>query len=256
LNIAVYGGRGAHAESREAIQAFLSHAGIDWQPILPHEMERLSPDKFDVLYVPGGWAIDNIREIAPLGKRAIRQFVQAGKSYIGVCAGAYFAADIIRWQGRLVEYDLDLFNGLAEGPIDAIQTWRGWRLTELELVAQHPVNKGQTRQTGLYWGGPAFYPDSRQQCQVLGCYAATGEQAAIAFEYGRGRVLLMGCHLELGWDEQSGRFDREGGHGAQWPWLERALRWLVAPRGPHHKCSNKQSAFRAERFGNMDRKNF
>lgn len=230
MNIAVYGGAGTGDPTREAIEAFLDHAGIGRQTIRPDDVPALDPGRFDAFYVPGGWAWPYVRDIAPEGKRALRGFVRDGGCYLGVCAGAYFAADLIRWEGRFVEYDLDLFRGLAAGPIDAIRPWKGWRLTELELDPDHPISGGRREQRALYWGGPAFELHPRQQgVEVLARYRVTGRPATIVFPYGRGRVLLMGCHLELGWDEERGRFDLAGGHGAQWEWLERAVRTLVEP---------------------------
>lgn len=226
--ILVYTGEGTGDPTREAIQAFLSARGFAWECMEPSEItsERLSGAT--AIYVPGGWAWPYVRDVEPEGKAAIRRFVADGGSYIGVCAGSYFAADVIRWQGRMVEYDLDLFAGTAVGPIDAIQPWKSWRMTELELDPEHVVNAGEERIEGLYWGGPAYHAhDAGQRVTVLSRYAVTGEPAAVSHAYGRGQVLLMGCHLELGWDAERRAFDLEGGHGARWDWLERAVRWTL-----------------------------
>ena len=118
-----------------------------------------------------------------------------------MCAGSYLAADLIKWQGRFVEYDLDLFRGTADGPVDAIQPWKSWRLTELQLDPTAAVNAGERRQSALVLGRTGYRSAPRPTRQRLAAYAANGEAAAIAFAFGRGQVLLMGCHLELGWDD-------------------------------------------------------
>ena len=225
--ILVYVGEGTGAPTREGIQSFLTARGLPWDPLPPEAVTATRLASASALYVPGGWAWPYVQMIAPEGKRAIRDFVRGGGSYIGVCAGSYFAADVIRWQDRIVEYDLDLFAGTASGPIDAIQPWKSWRMTYLDLDARHPINAGETEQQALYWGGPAYRPHAGHDVTVLARYRATGEAAAITSAFGLGQVLLMGCHLEIGWDETRKAFDLEGAHGARWDWLERAVRWAI-----------------------------
>jgi glutamine amidotransferase-like uncharacterized protein len=228
--IAVYSGEGCGEATREGVQAFLTDRDLPWRPVLPGDLTPQGLADVDAVYWPGGWAWPYVRDIDPVGKRALRDLVARGGGYVGVCAGSYFAADIIKWEGRLVEYDLDLFRGLAEGPLDAIEPWKGWRSTPLTLH-DHPINAGEATHDALYWGGPRFHPHPAQHVDVLASYAVTGDPAAITFAYGRGQVLLMGCHLELGWDTAAKRFDLAGGHGARWTWLERAVRWTLAQAG-------------------------
>ena len=225
MNIAVYGGKGTSDRSREGIEAFLTHAEIPWREIGPDDIINLNLNTFDAFYMPGGWTGPYISDIPPAGKRALRNFVAEGGSYIGVCAGAYFATDLVKWEGRYQEYELDLYRGLAQGPIDVIAPWNGGSLTELEL-AEHPINAGEERHEALYWGGPAFEIHPKQPTTVLAHYATTGGVAAVTLAYKHGQVLLMGCHLELGFDSE-GRFDLGGRHNAQWRWLERAVRWTI-----------------------------
>jgi glutamine amidotransferase-like uncharacterized protein len=225
--IVVYRGAGTGDPTREGIEAFLSHVGLPWRGVGPDDLTDEALADADAVYWPGGWAWPYVRDVPPAGKRAVRALVDRGGAYVGVCAGAYYAADLIKWQGRFTEYDLDLFRGVAEGPIDAIEPWKGWRPTEL-VLHDHPVHDGERRHTAVYWGGPSFRLHPDQSTTVLASYAATQEPAAITFPFGRGQVLLMGCHLELGWDAERARWDLSGGHGAQWAWLERAVRWTLA----------------------------
>jgi glutamine amidotransferase-like uncharacterized protein len=231
--IAVYQGDGCGDTTREAIQRFLTQVGLEWRGVGPDDIAGGALDDCDGVYWPGGWAWPYVRDVPPAGKRAIRDLVARGGAYIGVCAGSYYAADLIKWEGRYVEYDLDLFRGLAEGPLDAIEPWKGWRMTRL-AHHDHPVHDGEREQTGLYWGGPRFLPHPTQPVTVLASYAELGGAGAgdaaamITFPYGRGQVLLMGPHLELGWNPEANEMDLSGGHGARWPWLERALRWTLA----------------------------
>lgn len=232
--ILVYAGEGTGDPTRNGIEAFLSDRGFAWRAVAAPEVVPSVLARASAFYVPGGWAWPYVRDMPPSTKQALRAFVRDGGCYIGVCAGSYFAADVIRWQGRLVEYDLDLFLGVAVGPIDAIQPWKSWRLTPLELDGDSPVPAREERHEALYWGGPAYHPHPRQPVATLARYAVTGEAAAITFAYGKGQVLLMGCHLELGWDVAARAFDLTGGHGAQWDWLEAAVRWTLNQAAARH----------------------
>lgn len=225
--IVVYGGAGTGDPTREGIEAFLSHVGLPWRGVGPEDLTDEALADVDAVYWPGGWAWPYVRDVPPAGKRAVRTVVERGGAFVGVCAGAYYAADLIKWQGRFSEYDLDLFRGVAEGPIDAIEPWNGWRATDL-VLHDHPIHAGEPRHAAVYWGGPSFRLHPDQPATVLASYAATQEPAAVTFAFGRGQVLLMGCHLELGWDAEGARWDLGGGHGAQWAWLERAVRWTLA----------------------------
>ncbi len=228
--IVVYQGAGTGDPTREGIQAFLTAAGLPWRGVGPADLTEEGLADATAVYWPGGWAWPYVRDVPPGGKRAVRDLVARGGAYVGVCAGAYHAADLIKWQGRFTEYDLDLFKGVAVGPIDDIEPWKGWRETQL-VLHDHPVHAGEERHGAIYWGGPALHPHPKQPTTVLASYATTGDPAAVTFAFERGQVLLMGCHLELGWDAEARRWDLEGGHGAQWPWLERAVRWTL-DQGP------------------------
>lgn len=280
IRVAVLRAKGTGDKTRIGVENFAEASGFPWQRVLAKNVaDEVTVDRFDVLYVPGGWAWPYIQDIDPAGKDAIRTFVEDGGCFVGVCAGAYFAADLIRWQGRFVEYDLDLFPGLAEGPIDAIEPWYGWRMTPL-ASERHAINEAFERASdahggragdahggrapdteraagadhdesagdvasaaeaedveraraagsadfeAVYWGGPSFRLEPGHDVDVLARYGVTGDPATITFPRGLGQVLIMGCHLELG-IYPKGRFDRRGGHGARWDWLEVAVRWMV-----------------------------
>jgi len=83
----------------------------------------------DASCFPGGYAVTYTEYFAPdeldAGRNAIRDFISNGGGYIGLCAGAFFAADVVvgpnfKGDPTRYEYYLDLFMGDAAGPISDI----------------------------------------------------------------------------------------------------------------------------------------
>lgn len=227
MRIAVYQGPGVGVHGLAAIKNFLNSVGLPWGVLTPTEIASLDVGVFTAFWLPGGWAGDYLTRMPARGKAALRRFVESGGAYVGTCAGAYFAADRIVWEGEEVAYDLNLYHGRAEGSIHVIARWKRCRLTTLHL-SEHPANGGYSRVEALYWGGPQFCPHADQPVDVLAVYEQTRQPAIIAFPHGDGRVLLMGPHLELGYDEATGMLDYHGGHGAQWGLLNALVRWTLA----------------------------
>jgi hypothetical protein len=50
-------------------------------------------EEYEILYVPGGWASNKIKALGDEGAEKIRQFVQGGGTYVGVCGGAGLATN-------------------------------------------------------------------------------------------------------------------------------------------------------------------
>lgn len=235
--VGLYAGPGTWREGRAAIRNFLSSLGLRWEELSPWAVDHLDPRRYRVLWFPGGWAEDYKQWISAEGVKRIREFVAQGGSYMGSCAGAYFASDFIIWEGERYEYDLDLFAGFSRGPISAIALWPQWALTPVVLEAGHPINAGafDTLEM-LYYGGQVFVAlkSQEQGVAVAGSWGASagedgaGRPAIITLQYQEGKVLLFGPHPEIGYDFSRRVWDLQGGHGAQWPWLSLILkRWCA-----------------------------
>jgi glutamine amidotransferase-like uncharacterized protein len=146
------------------------------------------------LVVGGGWAPEQRQGFSPSGIDTVRQFVAAGGGYVGICAGAYLASKSFRWEGQTYAYPLALFSGVSVGPKAKIAPWPNWAKVRLNRVeGAHPL-QGQGTFHALYFGGAAFYPDEPSVMPLL--RYPDGTLAAVAFPFGRGRVALLGPHLE------------------------------------------------------------
>ncbi len=209
---------------------------------------RLSSENFDILYFGGGSAYFWKTEDQNDGfTQYIRDYVSNGGNYIGVCAGSYFAADYITWEGSAYEYPLKLFDGWANGSISDISDYPDpWALTTVRIVdSDFPDFNGQQFTVMYYWG-PYFekYADSTQDVDVVAVYDYGGQAdekpAMIKFPYGNGKVFLSGVHPEFeenasieedrDWS-YADDFDGDGNPmidpDTEWPLIEEIVEWML-----------------------------
>jgi biotin--protein ligase len=119
--IALYSGRGADEECVRATKNMFGWMGHTVSLLDADYINEKRLDGFELLCVPGGNMYQYSQDISSEGKRKIRDFISSGKAYVGICGGAYFAAEKVFWQGdRLPMEPLGLFAGTAKGPYDEI----------------------------------------------------------------------------------------------------------------------------------------
>jgi hypothetical protein len=156
---------------------------------------RLTLANFGVVAVPGGYTPGYIRGLAG-HEEDIRGFVRSGGGYYGVCAGAYYAAASVVWQGLWFEYPLALFAGTDSGPLVEIAPWPGYALTTVKTGDPVLGLLGVQRQ--MYYGGG--WKSAETGVSVAATYEAAGPHRGLAdavrFAYGEGRVFLVGTHPE------------------------------------------------------------
>ena len=137
-----------------------------------------------------------------LGNRLIREFVEAGGVYFGICAGAYYgAARVVFEKGQELEVigdrELCFFAGNAEGPVYEKGIFRyagetGRRTSYIHFDGSHYRT--------YYHGGCSFSGAAAlEQVKTLATYADLPEEPAaiIGCKVGAGIAILSGVHLEL-----------------------------------------------------------
>jgi glutamine amidotransferase-like uncharacterized protein len=232
VRIAIYSGDGAYFRSIKAATKMFEWMGADAQRITPEEIIAGKLDGFDILYMTGGWAVPYIRDLRNGGNSKIRKFMEQGGGYIGVCAGAFFAADYIYWEGKRYEYPLDLFPGFARGPITEIAPWPVFKLCRINLSkTPHPITKGEPASLeSLYYGGAWFDVPPGFKADVLAYYDLNNRPVMLAHEYGQGRVFLTGVHTEFeeGDERDNVRWDNNmHDPESEWPLMFNVVRWLL-----------------------------
>ncbi len=227
MKIGVYSGEGSWEVNVRAVSNFLDHHELQWSSFDRMDAETLNLNEyFDLIWFPGGFAAEYKNFIAD--HENIRSFVENGGAFIGTCAGAYYAADILKWHGSDHEYPLKIYDGRASGPLAGLVAWGDTATVELEN--KHPANDGFDSSLDMYYfDGPYFEPYNDVSMEILARYDVNDEPAVIAGRYGSGKFLLKGPHPEMGGHSANSQdYDTEGGGGAQWPWLYSSLSWFAA----------------------------
>jgi len=217
-----------------AFEHMLTWMNITWEEIDAWDVNnRNLTQLYRAFWMPGGWAANYINDIDSSGVNNIRQLVSSGRGYIGTCAGAYYAADHVIWEGVRYDYPLKLFNGHADGSIHVMAPWPKYNMTMLNMNMSHPINtSGNATELMLYYGGPEFYPVPNQNANysVIATWNETGNAAIISFTYGLGRVLLIGPHPEIEEDsirDGSSFADQFDDQGSDWPFMKCAMKWVL-----------------------------
>jgi glutamine amidotransferase-like uncharacterized protein len=247
VDVAYYNGEGAWGTEEIVLSHMTEWMGCSFTTVRGQDIQDGCLDDYDVLMWPGGHYPAYWEEVGLVGKAEIQEFVSRGGGYLGICAGAYYAADYVVWMDDDAypppeykvdgeELNLDLFPGVAWGPIFEIadRPEPGWAMTEINLVDQtHPITESMPNpMTMLYYGGPYLEPYEDASVSILGQYDVTGTAAIVACEYGDGRVFLIGPHgeIEEGNDRDGHEFPPDipepDDVESDWPLYKNAVRWL------------------------------
>ena len=234
VSIALYfGDSGASTSSRTALQFMFSWMNATVEVVYASDIVDGDLVDFDMLVIPGGWAGTYNEELAGIGITEIREFVQDGGAFFGVCAGAYFGCDLISWEGGTIDYPLGLFGGWGIGPIEEIAEWPDYAMCEISLNHSSSIidfSGEPANHSVMYYGGPWFDVSGQEGIHTLATFEANNKSAMIAFDYEEGRVFLSGPHPE--WEEDSNRDNCtwENGledAGSEWNMMLAVALWLV-----------------------------
>jgi len=205
---------GAWPEGLDMLEALLNDSGFACEritrPMLNDGSFELS--RFTAVVFGGGFAYPGYTVlITEEAKARLRAYVESGGLFMGVCAGAFFACDRVRWEGALYDdesgYTLDLLSGVCTGPIESLSVYPEWALADVGFLA-HPALEGfddaPFTRTLWYGAGPAFEPDDGA-VETVATYESEGlpergEAALVTFSLGAGHVILWGPHPEVPWE--------------------------------------------------------
>jgi len=197
--ILIYSGTGTAVSSRNGLLEFfdkkkMPYSLIDCQSLKDHI------SKASLLIIPGGRDLPYFKDLKGEGNRLIREFVEKGGSYLGICAGAYYASSFVEFaKGTDIEVtgkrELQFFGGKAIGPVYKVFAYDsevGARLSPIQTV------EGRVE---VYHNGGCYFeePEKHQNTQVLARYSdlECALPAIIQCKVGKGKAILSGVHLEM-----------------------------------------------------------
>ena len=150
----------------------------------------------DLFIMPGGADVPYAKKLNGKGNQIIKNYVKNGGSFLGICAGAYYAAGFVEFdKGGELEVigprELQFFPGKAIGPALAkydYQTNSGARSANITI---------DNKDVGIYFNGGAYFDktDQMKDIIVIGKYDID-KPAIIYTKYGSGSVVLSGVHFE------------------------------------------------------------
>lgn len=252
-DIGLYVDYGVWSEGATAIKNMCGAFGLTVEEVSAQDLNLGSQSLsglYKVFLVPGGYAPYYNQSVNSGGKAKIRDFVSAGGGYLGICAGAYFAADLVQGgdaYGHLepyddaAGYDLDLFFGAASGPVFEIANFydpvKPYAMTTITynsdnsvLTDYHPAGNSDSV---LYYGGPLLDPHpGSSNFEILAWFNVVSKPALVSCYYGAGRVILSSGHPEIEEDSDAdgvtlafeSSFDDKG---SDWELVLHLLNWLM-----------------------------
>jgi phosphoribosylformylglycinamidine (FGAM) synthase-like amidotransferase family enzyme len=87
--VALYDAGGTGGDGASSVQRILSRSGMQVVRVGAEEIAAGSLAEFDLVVFPGGSGSKEAAAIGEAGREQVRQFVERGGGYIGICAGAY-----------------------------------------------------------------------------------------------------------------------------------------------------------------------
>ena len=151
----------------------------------------------DIFVMPGGADLPYCRKLNGAGNDNIRAYVEEGGTYLGICAGAYYASKNIEYhKGRADEICEP--RELAFAPVTAIGS-----IQELAPPYDKTLNSAAIAELGngrqaFYHGGCTFR--GKGGFEVIARYEglSANPPAIIRSNLGDGTAILSGVHFEIG----------------------------------------------------------
>lgn len=205
------------------IMAYKALKGLDlpFDLIRAEDIKRGELDKYEMLFVPGGWASNKGKALEEAGRRAIQNFVDDGGNYLGFCGGAGLATKaeggigLLNVKRRPTKERVPSFSGKIELNINEHPIWlnqdsnifHAWWPSqfdiedkEIKVLASYgkalpdsfssDLNVGDTDANNGWKEHEEIYRINLDPARLI------GEPAIIESGYGKGKVVLSLVHFD------------------------------------------------------------
>ncbi len=200
-NIVIYRDDGVGDFSLSCLQSFFSGHSVTFLDAagVCHGA-ALHPNSIFVM--PGGADLPYGRKLNGTGNANLRRFVEDGGTYLGICAGAYFACRAIEFhKGRNDEIcgprELALVDCVGIGSIPEIAPYYD-DTPNSAAITKISLGNGET--LNAYYHGGCYFDVSDPDAKIIARYEALENKppAIITKLVKNGRAVLSGVHLEVG----------------------------------------------------------
>ena len=184
VRAAIFNGKGVCEGCAESIGHVLEEMGCRVSYWHQGELTVAAFKGIDLYVQPGGSdrLADTLEVLDGEQIKNLREFVQHGGRYLGICAGAYLA-------GQKVDQQRTAMFGLLPINIRSESQTAGPRLKSV-------IWQNQKKYLLYFQDGPYFDLAPLTGAQIFGRYEKSGHVAAFIAASGAGKVGLIGPHLE------------------------------------------------------------
>ena len=229
ITIGIYSDSGAHPSCRVAAEEMFKWMGYEVRSIYRENVNGKDLEDCDLFYFPGGDTQPYRDMITEDGRRYLKSLIGEGRGFIGTCAGALYAGEVMVWNnGSVAKNQLGIFPGKVIGPIPDIHNNPPYGMCRVNLL-DHSIAEGEPDSHSImYYNGPYFEIGS--EVDIVATYDEVDVPAMITTTYGKGRVFLTGPHPE--WEEDSSRdkvsyFDHFDDEGSDWDLMKKGVEWCL-----------------------------
>jgi len=205
IRVGIYDNSTGTAKGPKNLRRFLvEDAGFKCIKLTPSDIQNGKLSDIDVLIMPGGSGSAQAKNLGEQGCKNVRDFVQAGGGYVGICAGAYLASAHYTWS-------LNLMNAQV---VDREHWARGTGTCRLKLTSIGKSSLAESEEEiEVYYGqGPLLAPYDNKDLpayETLAEYATEiakkgaptgvmiGTTAIARACFGDGRVICFSPHPEV-----------------------------------------------------------
>lgn len=232
-SVALYSDQGVEPSCITATVNMFEWIGFSLQEITSEDIRMGCLENFDLVCFPGGDMYQYSQSLSAEGISRVRSFISNGGGYIGICGGGYFAAEEVYWMGNQLPMEsLELFKGRSEGPVAEFEQAGYQAMVQINILdTSHPITQSVLNPSWIfYWVGPKFIPENPSEVEILGKYDLGNYPAILAFEYGSGRVFIIGTHPEFEEDSNRDGFTQDStlnDMGSDWELMGNATRWCT-----------------------------
>jgi glutamine amidotransferase-like uncharacterized protein len=222
IKICVYLDNGVFDVCKTYTVQMLNEMKCNYTPVNRDSILHGALNHYNLLLMPGGdmWAYASYLQNSGMTK--IKDYVKQGGGYIGICGGAYFAANLIIWRGwanQPREYSsilgLTLFSATADGPIeDFAPTYVDSKCQIAIVQKENPIASNLPDIIEPYYDhGPKFLFIDTLNISTIGRTVNGNKRIIVSFRCGLGKVFLTGAHPE-----------RDDSH-VSWIMVKNAFKW-------------------------------
>jgi hypothetical protein len=150
IDIAIYKGPGTSTSRTELLKALGTEPRFQLHDVTVDDIRGGKLAGMEVLIHPGGSGGGQGRALGEEGRQAVREFVEAGGGYVGVCAGAYLATCDYEWSLHILDAKV----------IDRQHWARGFGTVEITLSdkGRELLDVTESRLPIYYHQGPLLAP--------------------------------------------------------------------------------------------------